>query len=365
MRDILAKRSHGCRDRITLLKRSLASSSLLPAYFDNGFIKNSPYFRVEKIKGKGRGFVATTDIVAGTVLFMEKPIVSFRNLSFHSELMDDYCPNCFCKISLASKRNQHKYCSKKCMAEASNEYKKITDKLNLEPILEYSARSGGKFILIVIRMIAASLLSGKEFQNYWRKINLLCYAGTNANSIPEDWVNEYEMIKKAYMKVIGEESGKKIFNVLNIEWYAHLIGTMHLNMMSINPDIGVGCPSSVLFFNGSLFNHSCHPNVNIGWKSFSGDDQEVHEILKQLNKSNDRVEIDDGKPSVGSAGHCDLDNPFSLDNSGTIGYFKTNRSIKVGEELTISYVDVGKDCTVKKEELAFAYNIQCTECNCT
>ena len=102
-------------------------------------------------------------------------------------------------------------------------------------------------------------------------------------------------------------------------------------------------------FNGSLFNHSCHPNVNIGWKSFSSDDQEVHETLKQLNKSNDRVEIDDGKPSVGSAGHNDLDNPFSLDNSGTIGYFKTNRSIEVGEELTISYVDVGKDCTVKKE----------------
>ena len=364
LRAIAGRRSHA-RDGNIFLKRYLSSSHLLPAYFASDFIQNSPHFRVEKIEGKGRGFIATTDIAAGTVLFMEKPIVSFRNLTFHSELMDEYCPNCYKKISLASKHYKHKYCSKKCMIEASNEHKKITGKLNLEPILEYSARSGGKFILIVVRMVAASLLSGKEFQNYWRKINLLCYAGTDASNIPEEWVIEYEMIKKAYMKVLGDENGNKIFNVLNIEWYAHLIGTMHLNMMSLNPDIGVGCPSSILFFNGSLFNHSCYPNVNIGWKSFSGDDQEFNDTLKQLNKSNECDEIDHCKPSVASAGHSDLDNPFCLDDSNTIGYFKTNQSIKVGEELTISYVDAYKDCTVKKEELAFAYNIHCNECNCT
>ena len=49
---------------------------------------------------------------------------------------------------------------------------KITDKLNLEPILEYSARSGGKFILIVVRMVAASLLSGKEFPKLLEKNKL-------------------------------------------------------------------------------------------------------------------------------------------------------------------------------------------------
>ena len=118
-------------------------------------------------------------------------------------------------------------------------------------------------------------------------------------------------------------------------------------------------------FNGSLFNHSCYPNVNIGWKSFSGDDQEFNDTLKQLNKSNECDEIDHCKPSVVSAGNSSLDNPFCLDDSNTIGYFKTNQSIKVGEELTISYVDAYKDCTVKKEELAFAYNIHCNECNCT
>ena len=150
-------------------QRYLSSSHLLPAYFASDFIQNSPHFRVEKIEGKGRGFIATTDIAAGTVLFMEKPIVSFRNLTFHSELMDEYCPNCYKKISLASKHKKHKYCSKKCMIEASNEHKKITDKLNLEPILEYSARSGGKFILIVVRMVAASLLSGKNFKTTGEK----------------------------------------------------------------------------------------------------------------------------------------------------------------------------------------------------
>ena len=84
------------------------------------------------------------------------------------------------------------------MAEASNEYKKITDKLNLEPMLEYSARTGGKFILIVIRMTLPVYCLERNFKTTEKKINLLCYAGTNANSIPEDWVIEYEMIKSLY-----------------------------------------------------------------------------------------------------------------------------------------------------------------------
>ena len=73
----MERRSRGSRGGNILPKRYLSSSHLLPAYFDSEFIQNSPHFRIDKIEGKGRGFVATTDIAAGTVLFMEKPIVSF------------------------------------------------------------------------------------------------------------------------------------------------------------------------------------------------------------------------------------------------------------------------------------------------
>ena len=69
----------------------------------------------------------------------------------------------------------------------------MTDKLNLDPILEYSARSERKFVLIIIRMIAMSLLSGKNFQKYWYKVNNLCFAGTPTNNeIPSDWEKEYD-----------------------------------------------------------------------------------------------------------------------------------------------------------------------------
>ena len=77
------------------------------------------------------------------------------------------------------------------------------------------------------------------------------------------------------------------FNVLNIEWQCTFDWDYAFKYDVLKPDIGVGCPSSILFFNGSLFNHSCYPNVNIGWKSFSGDDQEFNDTPKQLNKSNE------------------------------------------------------------------------------
>ena len=49
-----------------------------------------------------------------------------------------------------------------------------------------------------------SLLSGKNFQKYWYKVNNLCFAGTPTNNeIPSDWEKEYEMVKKAYMSILG------------------------------------------------------------------------------------------------------------------------------------------------------------------
>ena len=49
-------------------------------------------------------------------------------------------------------------------------------------------------------------------------------------------------------------------------------------------------------------------------------------------------------------------------DSNSLGYFKTNRDVKIGEELVITYIDNNKDCVEKKSDLAFAYNILCNEC---
>ena len=331
---------------------STFSSLILPSFYDSTFIDNSEYFQIKKIEGKGRGIIASKNIEANTILFVEKPIVSFRNLSFHSELLDEYCPNCFHKISLSSRASSHEYCCKRCKDEAFDQYRKLTDKLNLDPILEYSARSERKFVLIIIRMIAMSLLSGKNFQKYWYKVNNLCFAGTPTNNeIPSDWEKEYEMVKKAYMSILGDDSGNKIFKVLNTEWYARLIGTMHLNMMSIDPDIAIGCSSSILFYNGSLFNHSCHPNVEIGLKSLTNDHD--RDVLKNVRKEIGSNDFENDNEEVEGE---------ELLDSNSLGYFKTNRDVKIGEELVITYIDNNKDCVGKKSDLAFAYNILCNEC---
>merc|ERR1711991_399205 len=205
---------------ISRLFSSFSCSPCLPPYYNVNFIENSPYFKVQRFEGKGRGLVASGDIPANTILFFEKPIVSFRNLAFHSEMLDEYCPNCFHKISLSSRVSSHKYCSKECKDSAFDEYKKLSDKLNLDQILEYCAKNEKQFILIVVRMVAISLLSGKNFQNYWKKVNNLCYAGMpDMNGMPSEWTKEYKMLKDAYIKVLDDESGDKIFNVLNMDWY--------------------------------------------------------------------------------------------------------------------------------------------------
>ena len=117
-------------------------------------------FRVEKIEGKGRGFIATTDIAAGTVLFMEKPQFLGISPSFR---VDGRIPSKSYKKSLWLQNTKNKYWVQKVYDRGFQSSTKITDKLNLEPILEHSARSGGKFILIVVRM-AASLLSERNFK---------------------------------------------------------------------------------------------------------------------------------------------------------------------------------------------------------
>jgi hypothetical protein len=349
---------------ITKISRRLSSSSpILTPYYDVNFIENQ-YFKVGRIEGKGRGLIASKDIQSNIILFFEKPIVSFRNLAFHSEMLDEYCPNCFHKISLSSRVSSHEYCSKECKDAALNEYKKLSDKLNLDQILEYCARSEKKFILIIVRMVAISLLSGKNFQNYWKKINNLCYAGIpDINDIPSEWIKEYKMLKDAYTKVLDEESGGKIFKVLNMEWYTRLIGTLHLNMMSINPDIGIGCSSSILFFNGSLLNHSCNPNVDVGWIAFDshGSDANMLQDMLSINHNANRNDNDSSNNATNEIfDTIELEKAF---HSNNVGYFKTNRKIIKGEELTISYVDTTKECDEKKSELLFAYNIECIECD--
>ena len=55
---------------------STFSSLILPSFYDSTFIDNSEYFQIKKIEGKGRGIIASKNIEANTILFVEKPIVS-------------------------------------------------------------------------------------------------------------------------------------------------------------------------------------------------------------------------------------------------------------------------------------------------
>ena len=299
------------------------------------------YFRVEAIPGKGRGIVAARDLPAGFLFFEERPIVSFPDLSFSSEMEGEFCPNCFRKNSLFVRaRSLHEgHCSSTCQTEAFEGSGKLYQQLKLDPLLEYCSLKGKKFPLVTAKMIAAALLKGKDFHADWNDCNDLCFAG-HGETRPAEWEEEHALIKAAFASVLDPTGLDKIFSVLDIDFYCRLIGTFHLNMMRLHPDVGVGSPSSILLHTGSMFNHSCNPNVVVGWRAF------------HQPKSAPKEEPPETVHAEEHTGHSDA-----------IAYFCIGeKDVAQGEELCISYVPAEEMCDSKRVHLAENYGIACPDC---
>ena len=108
---------------------------------------------------------------------------------------------------------------------------------------------------------------------------------------------------------------------LTEQWYARLIGTLHLNCITVVIDAGgEQIRGTALYTVGSMFNHSCHANVSV---DFPDSDEAVFEL-------------------------------------------KT--PVKAGEELCISYIGASPATATaaeRKEALEFAHGFTCLCPACT
>ena len=186
----------------------------------------------------------------------------------------------------------------------------------------------------------------KTMKKYANVAELLVHAHVDEHQMFPSWKEEHALLLQTLESCEkvrdSEEEKAKIRSVFDIRWYADLTTRFHLNSFKVEYPVSASSSSSqgdframmeqtltssirtgasngsAIYAYGSMFNHSCAPNVNVTWP-----------------ERNHLVE------------------------------FVANENIKQGEQLTIAYIDLNEDWSLnvakRRAQLEEAYGFVC-EC---
>jgi len=192
----------------------------------------------------------------------------------------------------------------------------------------------------------AMSIDRKTMKKYANVSELLVHAHVDEHQMFPSWKEEHALLLQTLESCEkirdSEEEKAKIRSVFDIRWYADLTTRFHLNSFKVEYPVSVSSSSSqgdframmehtltssirtgasngsAIYAYGSMFNHSCAPNVNVAWP-----------------ERNHLVE------------------------------FVANENIKQGEQLTIAYIDLNEDWSLdvakRRAQLEEAYGFVC-EC---
>ncbi len=192
----------------------------------------------------------------------------------------------------------------------------------------------------------AMSIDRKTMKKYANVAELLVHAHVDEHQMFPSWKEEHALLLQTLESCEkirdSEEEKAKIRSVFDIRWYADLTTRFHLNSFKVGYPVSVSSSSSqgdframmehtltssirtgasngsAIYAYGSMFNHSCAPNVNVAWP-----------------ERNHLVE------------------------------FVANENIKQGEQLTIAYIDLNEDWSLdvakRRAQLEEAYGFVC-EC---
>ena len=192
----------------------------------------------------------------------------------------------------------------------------------------------------------AMSIDRKTMKKYANVSELLVHAHVDEHQMFPSWKEEHALLLQTLESCEkirdSEEEKAKIRSVFDIRWYADLTTRFHLNSFKVGYPVSVSSSSSqgdframmehtltssirtgasngsAIYAYGSMFNHSCAPNVNVAWP-----------------ERNHLVE------------------------------FVANENIKQGEQLTIAYIDLNEDWSLdvakRRAQLEEAYGFVC-EC---
>ena len=192
----------------------------------------------------------------------------------------------------------------------------------------------------------AMSIDRKTMKKYANVAELLVHAHVDEHQMFPSWKEEHALLLQTLESCEkirdSEEEKAKIRSVFDIRWYADLTTRFHLNSFKVEYPVSASSSSSqgdframmeqtltssirtgasngsAIYAYGSMFNHSCAPNVNVTWP-----------------ERNHLVE------------------------------FVANENIKQGEQLTIAYIDLNEDWSLnvakRRAQLEEAYGFVC-EC---
>ena len=192
----------------------------------------------------------------------------------------------------------------------------------------------------------AMSIDRKTMKKYANVAELLVHAHVDEHQMFPSWKEEHALLLQTLESCEkirdSEEEKAKIRSVFDIRWYADLTTRFHLNSFKVEYPVSASSFSSqgdframmehtltssirtgasngsAIYAYGSMFNHSCAPNVNVAWP-----------------ERNHLVE------------------------------FVANENIKQGEQLTIAYIDLNEDWSLnvakRRAQLEEAYGFVC-EC---
>lgn len=322
------------------------------------------------LEERGRTLIAARDVSQGSIIHAELPMLSTPPApgasGAYSNQANRMCATCLSPLTsgphdtgnIYSTSQDWNFCSKVCHNVASNEWLDVAQTCDLSELLQVCSEGGLKFPLLTVRLACMTIQMSCRHNKYTHEIggdedasqvergnpltelNRLCYA--NIDSIPEEWSLLYRLLNKGLSRCGMMEHSS---NPITLPWFAQVMARLHPNTFRVDTvsiparDVTdrssfllravastvsesiVGpishSPGSAVYLLGSMFNHSCEPNVEV---------------------------------------------TFPSNNSKAV--FKAARDIQRNEELTISYVDQTMNVSARRRALKFGYgfNCQCPKC---
>lgn len=176
---------------------------------------------------------------------------------------------------------------------------------------------------------------GSVHQQVASALGFLCFANVPPPP-PGPWAEAHKMLARALAAAAGNREQEEeaaglqaALQGLDLDWYVAVMARLHLNTFKVEAALPIdwsqghaaaaamlggdaASAGSALYLLGSLFNHSCEPNVHV---TFPGND--------------------------------------------STAVFTAARQIAEGEQLFITYIDAGQELDARQEYLAFAYGFRC------
>ena len=347
------------RTRISNHHRSQSSTtSNLRATLHNELAAQG--LRVE-VTASGRGLVASTYFSPGDVVLTEdSPLAAAGDPA----TLDVTCSYCFRALSIDTFVTctdcGTRYCSSECRSSAlliggHEAICRGESELNA-----WCATHGHNFARVAVNAVARSLTGGRDFSIYWAKINSLAYATPPpTDALPRAHIAGYALVKNTFIsagRLSGAGVGTFFDTVFNLRAYARLMGTLRLNAFTVNAreSRNISETTSLPLTNTCSVSESGDSSSCCGSESESGGG--CGDTPAGLGDAPGGTAIYEAASLANHA--CEPSCDVVISASGALA-LRARQEIKVGQELSITYLDSSLPVELRRRKLLLGYGFDC------